>query len=86
MHSAYRPSRQFWSVVIDLAQINASSCGRIRQQVQRIRGQLLVAPVKTRASQRGLPLLGVVPQALKVQPNARRPTALRWVAPGMILA
>ena len=29
----------------------------IRQQLQRIRGQLLLAPVKTRAGQRGLPLL-----------------------------
>jgi integrase len=33
---------------------------RIHQQLQRIRGQLLQAPVKTRASQRGLPLLDVV--------------------------
>ncbi|HTZ22980.1 MAG TPA: tyrosine-type recombinase/integrase [Streptosporangiaceae bacterium] len=48
---------------------------RIRQQVQRIRGQLLVAPVKTRASQRGLPLLDVVRQALKVQ--AERQDAYR---------
>ncbi|HTX80842.1 MAG TPA: site-specific integrase [Streptosporangiaceae bacterium] len=48
---------------------------RIRQQVQRIRGHLLVAPVKTRASQRGLPLLDVVRQALKVQ--AERQEAYR---------
>jgi integrase len=48
---------------------------QIRQQVQRIRGQLLVAPVKTRASQRGLPLLDVARQALKVQ--AERQEAYR---------
>ena len=48
---------------------------RIRQQVQRIRGQLLLAPVKTRASQRGLPLLDLVRQALKVQ--AERQDAYR---------
>jgi integrase len=59
---------------------------RIRQQVQRIRGQLLVAPVKTRASQRGLPLLDVARQALKVQTERRRPIALTWVAHGLTSA
>jgi integrase len=39
----------------------------VRLQLQRIRGQLLLAPVKTRASERGLPLLDVVRQALKLQ-------------------
>jgi integrase len=48
---------------------------RIRQQVQRIRSQLLQAPVKTRAGQRGLPLLDVVHQALKLQ--AERQDAYR---------
>jgi integrase len=43
--------------------------------VQRIRGQLLQAPVKTRAGQRGLPLLDVVHQALKLQ--AERQDAYR---------
>jgi integrase len=47
----------------------------IRQQLQRIRGQLLQAPVKTRAGQRGLPLLDVVHQALKEQ--AERQDAYR---------
>jgi integrase len=40
---------------------------QIGQQLQRIGGQLLLAPVKTRAGQRGLPLLDVVRQALKLQ-------------------
>ena len=48
---------------------------RIRQQLQRIRGELLLAPVKTRAGQRGLPLLDVVRQALKLQ--AERQAAYR---------
>jgi integrase len=62
---------------------------RIRQQVQRIRGQLLLAPVKTRASQRGLPLLDVVSQALKLQ--AERQEAYRadmgraWPDLGLVL-
>jgi len=62
---------------------------RIRQQVQRIRGQLLLAPVKTRASQRGLPLLDAVRQALKLQ--AERQEAYRadmghaWPDLGLVL-
>jgi integrase len=40
---------------------------QIRQQLQRVRSQLLLSPVKTRAGQRGLPLLDVVGQALKLQ-------------------
>ena len=62
---------------------------RIRQQVQRVRDQLLVAPVKTRASQRGLPLLDVVRQALKLQ--AERQEAYRadmgraWPDLGLVL-
>jgi integrase len=39
----------------------------IRQQLQRIRGELFLAPVKTHAGRRGLPLLDVVRQALKLQ-------------------
>jgi integrase len=75
--------------MIDLARTRTSSCVRIRQQVQRIRGQLLVAPVKTRASQRGLPLLDVVRQALKIQ--AERQEAYRadmgraWRDLGLVL-
>jgi integrase len=48
---------------------------QVRQQLQRIRGQLLVSPVKTRAGQRDLPLLDVVSQALKLQ--AERQAAYR---------
>jgi integrase len=40
---------------------------RVRQQLQRIRGELILAPVKTRAGQRDLPLLDVIRQALKLQ-------------------
>ena len=40
---------------------------QIRQQLQRIRGELLLAPVKTRAGQRDLPLLDLARQALKLQ-------------------
>ncbi|HKA97405.1 MAG TPA: hypothetical protein VKD66_14155 [Streptosporangiaceae bacterium] len=39
----------------------------IHQQLQRIRGELFLAPVKTQAGKRGLPLLDVAAQALKLQ-------------------
>ena len=39
----------------------------IRQQLQRVRGELFLAPVKTQAGQRGLPLLDAASQALKFQ-------------------
>jgi integrase len=39
----------------------------IHQQLQRVRGELFLAPVKTRAGKRGLPLLGAAAQALKLQ-------------------
>jgi integrase len=39
----------------------------ILQQLQRVRGELFLAPVKTQAGQRGLPLLDVAAQALKLQ-------------------
>jgi integrase len=48
---------------------------QIRQQLQRIGGQLLMSPVKTRAGERDLPLLDVARQALKLQ--AERQTAYR---------
>ena len=48
---------------------------QIRQQLQRIGGQLLLSPVKTRAGERDLPLLDVVRQALKLQ--AERQAAYR---------
>jgi integrase len=40
---------------------------RISQQVQRIRGELLIGPVKTSAGVRTLPLLDLACQALKLQ-------------------
>jgi integrase len=40
---------------------------RIRQQVQRIQGQLHIGPVKTRAGSRYLPLLGLATDALAVR-------------------
>ena len=39
----------------------------IHQQLQRVRGELFLAPVKTQAGQRGLPLLDAGAQALKLQ-------------------
>jgi integrase len=40
---------------------------QIRMQLQRIRGELLLSPVKTQAGSRDLPLLDVVRQALQAQ-------------------
>jgi integrase len=40
---------------------------RIRQQLQRIRGELYLGPLKTRAGQRDLPLLNLVRQVLEAQ-------------------
>jgi integrase len=40
---------------------------QVRQQLQRIRGELFLAPVKTQAGRRGLPLLDLAHQALKLQ-------------------
>src|SRR5215469_1869444 len=40
---------------------------QVRQQLQRIRGQLVLGPVKTRASQRDMPLLDLVREALEGQ-------------------
>jgi integrase len=39
----------------------------VRQQIQRIRGELRLGPVKTHAGQRNLPLLNLARQALEVQ-------------------
>jgi integrase len=59
---------------------------KVRQQLQRIRGELLLAPVKTNAGKRDLPLLDLVRDALKLQED--RQTAYRtdmgsaWPNPG----
>jgi integrase len=39
----------------------------VRQQIQRVRGELRLGPVKTRAGQRDLPLLNLARQALEAQ-------------------
>jgi integrase len=39
----------------------------VRQQIQRIQGKLHIGPVKTRAGNRDLPLIGLARQALKLQ-------------------
>lgn len=39
----------------------------VRQQVQRIKGELLTGPVKTRAGKRDLPLLGLADEALMIR-------------------
>ena len=39
----------------------------VRQQVQRIKGELLIGPVKTRAGKRNLPLLGLADDALIIR-------------------
>ena len=61
---------------------------RVRMQLQRIRGELLLAPVKTHAGKRDLPLLDVVHQALDDQ--AKRQAAYRaemgsaWPETGLV--
>ena len=61
---------------------------RVRMQLQRIRGELLLAPVKTHAGKRDLPLLDVVRQALDDQ--AERQAAYRaemgraWTDTGLV--
>jgi integrase len=39
----------------------------VRQQVQRVKGELLTGPVKTRAGKRDLPLLGLADEALMIR-------------------
>ena len=41
----------------------------VRQQIQRVRGELQLGPVKTHAGQRTLPLLDLARQALAAQAN-----------------
>jgi integrase len=61
---------------------------KVRQQLQRIRGELLQAPVKTTAGKRELPLLDLVRDALKLQED--RQTAYRtdmgsaWPESGLV--
>ena len=61
---------------------------RIRQQLQRIRGELLLAPLKTQAGKRDLPLLDVVRQALdgqaKRQAGYRAEMGIAWPETGLV--
>jgi integrase len=61
---------------------------RIRQQLQRIRGELLLAPLKTQAGKRDLPLLDVVRQALdgqaKRQATYRAEMGSAWPEIGLV--
>jgi integrase len=43
----------------------------VRQQVQRLRGELVIGPVKTRAGNRDLPLLGLADEALMIRRGTR---------------
>ena len=60
----------------------------VRQQVQRIQGQLHVGPVKTRAGNRDLPLLGLAAHALadrrEAQQQDRERLGSAWTDTGLI--
>jgi len=60
----------------------------VRQQVQRIQGQLHVGPVKTRAGNRDLPLLGLAAHALadrrEAQQHDRERLGAAWIDTGLI--
>ena len=61
---------------------------RVRQQVQRVRGELHVGPVKTRAGNRDLPLLGLAAHALadrrEAQQRDRGRLGAAWADTGLI--
>ena len=44
---------------------------RVRQQLQRVQGQLILGPVKTRAGNRDLPLIGLAKDALSARRQAQ---------------
>lgn len=60
----------------------------VRQQVQRVQGQLHVGPVKTRAGSRDLPLLGLAARALadrrEAQQRDRERLGTAWTDTGLI--
>ncbi|MGH3343691.1 MAG: site-specific integrase [Carbonactinosporaceae bacterium] len=62
---------------------------RIRQQLQRIDGQLVQGPVKSRAARRTLPLFGVVEEAVteqsRRQAELRQAAGERWHETGLVL-
>jgi len=61
---------------------------RIRQQIQRVRGELQLGPVKTHARQRTLPLLDLAAQALAAQADRqaryRADMGLAWPETGLV--
>jgi integrase len=57
---------------------------RIRQQIQRVQGQLQIGPVKTRAGSRDVPLIGLARIDLTAGRHSRRPTARTSAPPGLI--
>jgi integrase len=61
---------------------------RIRQQVQRVQGELHIGPVKTRAGNRDLPLLGLAQDALVLrkqhQDRDRANLGLAWIDTGLV--
>lgn len=63
---------------------------RVRQQVQRITGELLIGPVKTRAGKRDLPLLGLAEDALMIRRGTQFLDAERlgdaWTDTGLVFS
>jgi integrase len=61
---------------------------RVRQQIQRIQGQLHIGPVKTRAGSRDLPLIGLAKDALaarrQVQDADRASLGRCWIDTGLV--
>jgi integrase len=61
---------------------------RVRQQVQRIQGQLHFGPVKTRAGKRDLPLIGLTKDALRIRQEQQAADKARlgraWVETGLV--
>jgi integrase len=60
----------------------------IRQQIQRIQGQLQIGPVKTRAGSRDLPLIGLANDALAARREAQQADRARigraWADTGLV--
>jgi integrase len=61
---------------------------RVRQQIQRIQGELYIGPVKTRAGNRDVPLIGLARDALlarrRVQDSDRAQLGRSWIDAGLI--
>ena len=55
----------------------------VRQQIQRVQGQLQIGPVKTRAGNRDLPLIGLARLALTARQAQQGPTARTSAPPGL---